>query len=87
MRRSNMLGTTTWLLPLRHFDGAELIEQARVKMVRTSSKRSANVDLLFRNTRPNMTISLSPLGMPEAEAKRIASQINAWLQDLVGPKA
>ena len=87
MRRSNMLGTTTWLLPLRHFDGAELIEESRVKMVRTSSKRSANVDLLFRNTRPNMTISLSPLGMPEAEAKRIASQINAWLQDLVGPKA
>lgn len=87
MRRSNMLGKTTWLLPLRHFDGAELIEQARVKMVQTSNKRSANVDLLFRNTRPNMTISLSPLGMPEAEAKRIASQINAWLQDFGGPKA
>jgi len=61
MRRSNMLGTTRWLLPLRHFDGAELIEQAHVKMVQTSNKRSANVDLLFRNTRPNMTISLSPL--------------------------
>ncbi len=55
-------------------------------MVRASSKRSANVDLLFRNTRPNMTISLSPLGIPEAEAKRFTSQINAWLQDLGGPK-
>ncbi len=87
MKRSNMLGTTTWTLPLRHFDGAELIEQARVKMVQTSNKRSANVDLLFRNTRPNMTISLSPFGMRETEAKRITSQINAWLQDLGEPKA
>jgi hypothetical protein len=87
MRRSNMLGTTTWLLPLRHVDGAELIEQVRLGSLRTSKDRSANVDLLFRNTRPNMTISLSPLGIPEAEAKRIASQINAWLQDLGGPKA
>jgi hypothetical protein len=87
MRRSNMLGTTTWLLPLRHFDGAELIEQVRLGNLRTSKNRSANVDLLFRNTRPNMTISLSPLGIPEAEAKRIASQINAWLQDLGGLKA
>lgn len=86
MRRSNMLGTTTWLLPLRHFDGAELIEQARIKNLRTG-RRSANVDLLFRNTRPNMTIGLSPLGISEAEAERITSQINTWLQDLGGPNA
>ncbi len=86
MQRSNILGTTEWLLPLRHFDGAELIEQARVKLVPSTKKRSANVDLLFRNTRPNMTISLSPLGMPEAEAERITSQINAWLQSLDEPQ-
>lgn len=85
LSRSNMLGTTTWLLPLQHFDGAELIEQARIKNVRTG-KRSANVDLLFRNTRPNMTISLSALGMSQAEAERITSQINDWLQNLGGPR-
>ncbi|MEX0969671.1 MAG: hypothetical protein WD046_04395 [Paracoccaceae bacterium] len=88
MRRSNMLGTTMWMLPLRHFDGAELIEQAiPVEKLRNSGRRSAKVDLLFRNTRPNMTICLSPLGMPKAEAKRITSQINGWLQDLGGPEA
>lgn len=75
MTRSNLLGATTWLLPLRHFDGAELIERMRRR------KGSANVDLLFRNTRPNMTISLSPLGMPEADAKRITTEINTWLTD------
>lgn len=87
LKRRNLLGSTTWLLPLRHFDGAELIEQARLGKMRIGRERSANVDLLFRNTRPNMTISLSLLGLPEAEATRIASQINAWVQDLGGSKA
>ena len=87
LKRRNMLGSTTWLLPLRHFDGAELIEQARLGKMRIGRERSANVDLLFRNTRPNMTISLSDLGIPQAEAKRISSKINAWLQDLGGTKA
>ena len=88
MMRSNMLGTTTWLLPLRHFDGAELIEKpVKFGKSHNSGRRSANVDLLFRNTRPNMTISLSPLGMSQAEAERITSQINSWLQDFGRPKA
>jgi hypothetical protein len=86
MKRSNILGRSTWLLPLRHFDGAELIEQARPKMVRTGGQRSANVHLLFRNTRPHMTISLSPFGMPEADATHITSRINAWLQQPSAPK-
>jgi hypothetical protein len=82
LKRSNLLGTTTWLLPLRHFDGAERIERALpIAQVKKFRKGSANVDLLFRNTRPNMTISLSPLGMPEADAKRITSQINTWMKD------
>lgn len=88
MTRSNMLGTTEWLLPLRHLDGAELIEKpVKLGKSHNSGRRSANVDLLFRNTRPNMTISLSPLGMSQAEAERITSQINSWLQDFGRPKA
>jgi hypothetical protein len=87
LKRRNMLGSTTWLLPLRHFDGAELIEQARLGKMRTGRKSGANVDLLFRNTRPNMTISLSDLGIPRTEARRISSTINVWLQDLGGAKA
>lgn len=87
LKRRNLLGSTTWLLPLRHFDGAELIERARLGKMPMGRKLSANVDLLFRNTRPNMTISLSDLGIPPTEAERITSQINVWLQNLGGPKA
>jgi hypothetical protein len=88
MTRSNMLGSTEWLLPLRHFDGAELIEKpVKLGKSHNSGRRSANVDLLFRNTRPNMAISLSSLGMSQAEAERITSQINSWLQDFGRPKA
>ena len=82
MKRSNLLGATIWSLPLRHFDGAELIERpVPIEQLRKFRKGSANVDLLFRNTRPNMTISLSPFGMPEAEARRITSEINTWMKD------
>jgi len=80
MTRRTMLGASEWILPLAHFDGAELIEQAVIsEKLRKFGRRSANVDLLFRNTRPNLIISLSPLGMPQDTASQIAAKINAWL--------
>jgi hypothetical protein len=81
MTRRTLLGSRIWHLPLRHLDGAEVIAVARLRMARAFQRHSANVDLLFRNTRPNMTIPLSPFGMPEAEAERVAARINDWLRD------
>ena len=86
LNRSNVLGKTTWLLPLQHLDGAELIEQAKLGKMPTG-RRSANVDLLFRNTRPNLTLRLSPLGIAQADAERITAQINGWVQNTAEARA
>lgn len=81
MRRITPLGHRHWSLPLEHFDGAELIERPRFRR-----EGSANVDLVFRDTRPNMRLSLSPLGLPNAQAREIAAKINAWVSaSLPGP--